>query len=149
MPSFRTCPECSERLDPDARRCACGWSGERKPGQGPAWNHVCRWRYGALTCENPVGQFAHGETSGLCIFHRATDRGPQAAEIAQDSRIHDQDSYNAAAARQTYGNGDNPMVARLRAQIEAKPNRRRCGSFGNLDEWIELCRQRAGHKEAA
>lgn len=149
MPSFRTCPSCSERLDPDARKCSCGWTAESKKGTGVQWNHVCRWSFGPLQCRNPVGLFAHGETSGLCVFHRATDRGPQAAEIARESEIHDRESYNFAASRQVYGHMDNPVVARMRERMEATPNRRKGGSFGNLEEWIELCRERGTQREAA
>ena len=139
----KSCPKCGDVLNVDARKCACGWTQDKPRGdKGVAWNHVCRWQYGSLKCQNPVGLFLHGEASGLCVFHRANPKGPTAGQIAEESAIHDAESYNIAAARQVYGNGDNPTVKAIREQIAAKPNRKRGGTFNNLGEWMDLCRER-------
>lgn len=141
----RTCPECGDRLSLDARRCVCGW-GSKKAGKGedgPRYDHSCRWQYGNLACHYPVGFFGHGETRGLCIFHRATDKGHQAADIAKESQTTTQEQYLALAAKLMYGKGDNPYVARLRASLKStKP-----GNVGALAKWIAPMRE-PGEDEA-
>ena len=146
----KKCPKCQETLNIDARVCGCGWTADGKRGdKGPLWAHVCRWQFGALKCKNPVGLFAHGETSGLCVFHRAITSGPTSAEIARDSELHDQESYNIAAARQTYGGGDNPTVRRMRDEIAASGKTKRGGSFSNMEYWIALCKSRGTQQREA
>ena len=116
------CPACGEILNIDARRCACGWTKEKKRDKHEIkWDHICQWQYGALHCRYPVGQFMQGEHKGLCIFHRATPSGTMAAQIAQESQEATREQYLASAMLHTYGRGDNPAVARLRAQLRLKP----------------------------
>lgn len=106
------------------------------------WNHICTWQYADLRCKNPVGQFQDGRTSGLCIFHRSTPTGHAAAQIAEESTIHDAESYTQASKRQTYGAGDNPAVISLRAQIAERPNAKTSGSFAGLQHWADICAKR-------
>jgi len=130
----RSCPECGDRLSVDARRCVCGW-GARKAGkgdEGPRYDMVCRWEYGDLRCRYPVGLFQQGEYRGLCILHRASDKGHAAAQIAQESQKATQDQYLTSASLLIYRRGDNPHVAALRASLKStKP-----GNIGALAKWI-------------
>ena len=142
-PFEKACPKCKEFINIDAKTCGCGWTAEKKRGEKEIpWNHVCTWQYGALKCKNPVGLFLQGETSGLCVFHRSSPKGHIAAQIAEESLIHDKDSYNLAAARQVYGSGENPTVSKMREQIESHPNARKGGSFSDLGKWVEICKAR-------
>lgn len=100
----KRCPECSERLSPEARQCACGWkAGGRKSSSGPAWNHVCTWHSGSLFCKYPVGKFEAGATDGWCVFHRTHGSGQVAARIAEESHSHTPEGYLAAARAFVYG----------------------------------------------
>lgn len=136
---FRDCPECGDRLSVEARRCVCGW-GARKSGkgeEGPRYDHLCRWTYGAVSCKYPVGLFSQGEYRGLCIFHRSIPQGTQAAQIAQESQSATQAQYLAAANRMIYRSGDNPAVAALRKSLKStKP-----GNMGELAKWIPAARE--------
>ena len=119
----RGCPDCGERLDPLARRCACGWmaAGERrKVAQESAPRHhmTCTWHSGPLQCQYPVGLFVDGAARGWCIFHRHTGEGVAAARIAEESRGCPPEIYLERAKRLTYGDGtDNANVAALRARL--------------------------------
>ena len=124
----RSCPDCGERLAVDARRCVCGW-GAKKAGKGedgPRFDMVCRWRAGDLACHFPVGQFGHGEFRGLCIFHRAEDKGAGAVATARRSMVAGRQEYLEDVARLIYGEGDNPYVEKLRASLKS----RRPGNIG-------------------
>ena len=87
-----------------------------KPTKPSEWNHVCTWGDGR--CKNPVGRFDDGNRSGWCIFHRRHGSGPQSATIAEESLIHDRESYVRSAMLEVYGSGaDNTNVAATRALL--------------------------------
>jgi hypothetical protein len=73
IPSFRVCPECSERLSSDARQCACGWkdaSLSNKRTVDP-FHGKCSWFDGTDRCRFP-GAMSHGlkgDGKLLCAFH--------------------------------------------------------------------------------
>ena len=128
-PGFeRSCPECGERLNRDAKVCACGWGRSKKGDSGPRHDMTCSWHYGQLRCRYPVGLFMQGEFRGLCAFHRARDRGHEAALIAEESQTATKEQYLDAAKKQIYGSVDNPLVRKLRAQLRE----RRGGNAGRL-----------------
>lgn len=100
---FRKCPECSERLSPDARQCVCGW-GKKTKIEHRRHDMICTWNSGAMTCSHPVGQFREGATSGFCIFHRSNSSGSVAYNIASESSGFTSETYVLAAMKQIYGN---------------------------------------------
>ena len=84
MPSFRTCPECSERLSADARQCACGW----KEGKGvDPFHGKCAWKDGVDRCRFP-GSISHGqrgEPPWYCAFHFFDTGAEHGARIVKSS----------------------------------------------------------------
>lgn len=143
-PGFeRSCPECGERLNRDAKVCACGWGRSKKGDSGPRHDMTCSWHYGQLRCRYPVGLFMQGEFRGLCAFHRARDRGHEAALIAEESQTATREQYLDASKRQIYGAGDNPLVRRLREQLR---ERRGGGNVGILSS--RLIQRDPGQDEA-
>lgn len=138
----RACPDCGDRISADAKRCACGW-GKTSIRAEARHDPVCRWQYGQLSCRYPVGRFDQGEFRGLCIFHRASDRGAVAARIAEESQGHDRDAYVVAATKTIYGSGDNHYVAALRAGL--KTPRRPDG--GGLVKWLPAVMREPGQDE--
>ena len=84
----RVCPECYERLSPDARQCACGW----KEGSGAAkdpFHGKCTWVDGGDRCRFPGSMSSAvraGSDKWLCAFHFFNNGGGvHAARIVQNS----------------------------------------------------------------
>lgn len=133
----RQCPECGERLSIEARRCVCGWGAKTGSKDNPSYDHSCRWQYGSLNCNYPVGMFEQGQYRGLCLMHRFQDKGVQAAEIAKESKTATREDYLRVLAATIYGRGDNPYVSRLRASLRPmKP-----GNIGVLAKWMAPVRE--------
>ena len=90
MPSFRVCTECSERLAPDARQCACGWKDPAYFGGGKSRDPMhgkCSWFDGTDRCRFP-GAITHaqkGDGKWFCAFHFFNGDPIHAARIVQAS----------------------------------------------------------------
>ena len=117
------CPECSERLNIDARRCACGWENP-KYGKASATTMKtdprCTYSHGGMRCQHPVGYHDPGSESGWCIFHRAIDPKEQpqlGRDIVLDSQDCTREQYLVMARAKTYGRGDSFEVAKIRARL--------------------------------
>lgn len=125
----RFCPDCKDRLSPDARRCACGWGAPKRREMAPETNNVCTWRSGNLTCSYPVARFDIGMKSGWCVFHRSETSGAKGARIADESQGHTPDEYLDRARLFVYGGGktDNAVNAKLRARLRRVADGERVG----------------------
>lgn len=122
------CPDCSERLNAQARRCACGWKNpkydvpESRPGQ-KHFDARCGYQFAGMRCAHPVGFFDAGSGNGWCIFHRHIDPATQhslGADIVRDSQGCTPEQYLDMARRATYGRGDTDTVARIRAGLRGE-----------------------------
>lgn len=87
MGDERSCPDCGERLNIDARRCVCGWGAKKAKDNGKTFDHVCTYKAGFDRCQYPVGLFKEGSTHGWCIFHRQELQAGQGAEIVRQSHV--------------------------------------------------------------
>ena len=86
MPSYRVCPECSERLSQEARQCACGWKESGKKSVDP-FHGKCTWVDGDDRCRFP-GSMSHGlkgDGKFLCAFHFFNGDPIHAQRITQNS----------------------------------------------------------------
>lgn len=84
--SYRVCPECSERLDDNARRCACGWKPDSGPSRDP-FHGKCGWVDGGDRCRFP-GTNSHamkGDGKWLCAFHFFNGDPAHASRIVANS----------------------------------------------------------------
>ena len=113
----RLCPECGEKLNKDARQCACGW-GKRKLTEkvGKVFDHRCTFRSYGDRCEYPIGLFMEGATSGWCIFHRGALPEDGAKIIEQSRTI----PYAEAIKPIQERNANNANVKALREKIAAR-----------------------------
>ena len=90
MPSYRICPECSERLAHDARQCACGWKDPAHFKSGKSIDPMhgkCTWTDGADRCRYPgsISSGFKGDGRFLCAFHFFNGDPIHAARIVQAS----------------------------------------------------------------
>lgn len=86
MPSYRVCPECSERLSFEARQCACGWKQEKGPAKD-LFHGKCTYTDGDDRCRFP-GALTHaqkGDGRWLCAFHFFNGDPIHAARIVANS----------------------------------------------------------------
>jgi hypothetical protein len=82
-----------------------------------AYNMVCTWNYGGLSCRYPVGLFLDGARSGLCLFHRQRAKGPMAAAVAEESHNCTQEQYHERASRALYSI-EPPGIRKLRDRLK-------------------------------
>ncbi len=89
MPSFRICPECSERLSHDARQCACGWK-DANSFKGKSLDPFygkCSYMDGTDRCRFPgaLNHAQRGDGRWLCAFHFFNGDAIHAQRILQNS----------------------------------------------------------------
>jgi len=114
------CPQCKDKLNPDAKACACGWKKAAHADNTPTKDLRCTFTFAGQRCYHPVGFFDQGSFSGWCIFHRSVDPkdSPELAKnIVMDSDRCSPEQYLKMAKAKTYGIGDSWEVARIRAQL--------------------------------
>lgn len=86
MPSYRVCPECAERLSPEARQCVCGWKQEKGPTRD-LFHGKCTYTDGDDRCRFPgaLSQAQKGDGRWLCAFHFFNGDPIHAARIVESS----------------------------------------------------------------
>ena len=86
MPSYRVCPECSERLSPEARQCACGWKQDKGPAKD-LFHGKCTYTDGDDRCRFPgaLTSAQKGDGRWLCAFHFFNGDPIHAARIVESS----------------------------------------------------------------